>query len=157
MSDNNLNASILFLLYIIPLDLKLRVLPRGILSPSYKTGVDSRLCIIPFRNRLSDMPKNYKSHYNSRLDSIFGSKLPIRSSSKFVFDCGFTESLFVTTLFRSPMQKVNSIQTIRDYIISMVIIFSKWILDIYYISPLDSYLVLFFCCIALYFIITFLA
>jgi hypothetical protein len=111
--------------------------------------------IIPLSYRFSDMPKNYKSHYNSRLDSIFGSKLPIRSSSKFVFDCGYTEIPFCNHFIQIPMQKVNSSQTIGVYIISMVIIFSKWILDIYYISRLDFDLVIFFCCISLYFYITF--
>ena len=33
--------------FIYSLRFKLRVLPRGILSPSYKTGVDSRLYIYP--------------------------------------------------------------------------------------------------------------
>ena len=84
--------------------------------------------IIPLSYRFSDMPKNYKSHYNSRLDSIFGSKLPIRSSSKFVFDCGYTEIPFCSHFINHPVQKVHSLPNHRDYIISMVIIFSKWIL-----------------------------
>ena len=126
--------------------------------------------IIPLSYRLSDMPKNYKSHYNSRLDSIFGSKLPIRSSSKFVFDCGYTEIPFCNHfILRSdskdfilafceictqiPMQKVNSSQTIGVYIISMVIIFSKWILDIYYISRQSFELTLLFCCFLIYVVI----
>ena len=37
----------IFPFYFYPLRFKLRVLPRGILSPSYKTGVDSRLYIYP--------------------------------------------------------------------------------------------------------------
>ena len=109
--------------------------------------------IIPLSYRLSDMPKNYKSHYNSRLDSIFGSKLPIRSSSKFVFDCGYTEIPFCNHFVLIPMQKVNSSQTIGVYIISMVIIFSKWILSIYYISRLGFELNLLFCCFLIYIVI----
>ena len=109
--------------------------------------------IIPLSYRLSDMPKNYKSHYNSRLDSIFGSKLPIRSSSKFVFDCGYTEIPFCNHFIQIPMQKVNSSQTIGVYIISMVIIFSKWILDIYYISRQSFELTLLFCCFLIYVVI----
>jgi hypothetical protein len=112
--------------------------------------------IIPLSYRFSDMPKNYKPYYNSRLSSIFGSLgLPISPSLKFVLGGGYTEIPFCNHFIRIPMQKVNSSQTIGVYIISMVIIFSKWILDIYYISRLDFDLVIFFCCISLYFYITF--
>ena len=85
------------------------------------------MLLLPFDLSLSDTHKNYKPYYNSRLDSIFGSKLPIRSSLEGVFDCGFTESLIVTT-FINPLRNKYIIQTIRDYIISTTIIFSKWIL-----------------------------
>ena len=134
-------SSLFILPFICSLRFKLRVLPRGILSPSYKTGVDSKLSV-PLSYRQSDMPINYKSHYNLRLDSSFASKLAIRSSSKFVFDEVFTESLLVN-LFKSLTPKVI-IQPIRDYILPLIIIFSKWILKFRYISPLNSYYVYFF-------------
>ena len=86
------------------------------------------------------VPKNYKSCYNSRSNSSFGSliDLPIRSSLEFVFDCGYTESLFVTTL-EIPSCKKYIIQTIRDYIIGNIIILSKCILTIslYFFSGFD--------------------
>ena len=128
--------------------------------------------IIPFRNRLSDMPMSYKSYYNSRSNSIFGSKLPIRSSSEFVFDCGYTEIPFCSHFnlgsdskdfilafceiyTQSPMQKVNSSQTIRDYKIPPIIIFSKCILkfSLYFSSGfLLSYIFLLHLIIFLYYI-----
>ena len=86
------------------------------------------MLLLPFDLSQSDTHKNYKPYYNSRLDSIFGSKLPIRSSSKFVFDCGYTEIPFCSHFINHPVQKVHSLPNHRDYIISMVIIFSKWIL-----------------------------
>ena len=109
-------------LYIYSPRFKLKVLPRGILSLIINMKVDSRLISIPLSYRF-DMPKNYKSYYSSRLDSIFGSKLPIRSSSKFVFDCGYTEIPFCNHFINHPTQKVNSFPNHRDYsiIINMVI------------------------------------
>jgi hypothetical protein len=110
--------------------------------------------IIPLSYRFSDMPKNYKPYYNSRLSSIFGSLgLPISPSLKFVLGGGYTEIPFCNHFIRIPMQKVNSSQTIGVYIISMVIIFSKWILDIYYISRQSSELTLLFCCFLIYVVI----
>ena len=102
------------------------------------------------------VPKNYKSCYNSRSNSSFGSliDLPIRSSLEFVFDCGYTESLFVTTL-EVPLCKKYIIQTIRDYILSNIIILSKPILRFHYISSLNLNSVIFFVCICVTFYFTF--
>ena len=108
---------------------------------------------IPLSYRLSDMHKNYKSYYNFRSNSIFGSKLPIRSSSKFVFDCGYTEIPFCNHFVLIPTQKVNSSQTIGDYIINNLIILCKCIPGLYYISRLNFYLILLFCCIIIYIVI----
>ena len=69
------------------------------------------MLLLPFDLSQSDTHKNYKPYYNSRLDSIFGSKLPIRSSSKFVFDCGYTDIPFCNHFNKFPVQKVNSSQT----------------------------------------------
>ena len=73
------------------------------------------MLLLPFDLSLSDMHKNYKSYYNFRSNSIFGSKLPIRSSLEFVFDCGYTEIPFCNHFYNNLMQKVHSCQTIRVY------------------------------------------
>ena len=98
-------------LYIYPLRFKLRVSIESPI-PSINTKVESMQFIYPLELSLVGLHKNYKSYYSSRLDSIFGSKLPIRSSSKFVFDCGYTDIPFCNHFINHPMQKVNSSQTI---------------------------------------------
>lgn len=110
------------------------------------------------------MLKNYKSYYNPRRNSIFGSlDLPIRSSFLFVLDEGFTESLLVTLFkdlkkvilralylpcvkynFRSPHPKSTYLPNDRDYIISHILNLCKRIIIIISI-------VIFFCCTLLYF------
>ena len=136
----------------LPLILESEVSLEESLSLDYKPKEDSRL-FLPFDLSPSDLPKNYKPYYNSRLDSIFGSKLPIRSSSKFVFDCGYTEIPFCNHFVLIPMQKVNSSQTIGVYIISNLIILCKCIPGFYYISRLNSYFILLFCCFVIYIVI----
>jgi len=88
----------------LPLILEPEVSLEESLSLDYKPKEDSRL-FLPFDLSPSDLPKNYKPYYNSRLDSIFGSKLPIRSSSKFVFDCGYTEIPFCNHFYIDPHAK----------------------------------------------------
>ena len=112
------------------------------------------MLLLPFDLSLSDMHKNYKSYYNFRRNSCFPCKHGIGSSFLFVLDCGFTESLIVTT-FINPLRNKYIIQTIRTNIISNLIIFCKWIPIFNYISRLNSYIVIFFVCICVTFNFTF--
>jgi hypothetical protein len=134
-----------FSLYL-PLILEPEVSLEESLSLDYKPKEDSRL-FLPFDLSPSDMPKNYKPYYNSRLSSIFGSLgLPISPSLKFVLGGGYTEIPFCNHFYTILTQKVHSSQTMRTTIISNLIIFSKWILGFNYISRLNLGYVKLFCC-----------
>ena len=124
-SENNFLKNIFnSFLYIYSPRFKLKVLPRGILSLIINMKVDSRLISIPLSYRF-DMPKNYKSYYNSRRNSIFASKFAIGSSFLFVFDCGFTEIPFCSHIINYPAQKVHSLPNHRDYIININKVLNK--------------------------------
>ena len=114
-------------LYIYSLRFKLKVLPRGILSLIINMKVDSRLISIPLSYRF-DMPKNYKSYYSSRRNSIFPGKSGIGSSFLFVLDCGYTEIPFCDHFINHPTQKVNSFPNHRDYIININMVINKRLL-----------------------------
>ena len=114
-------------LYIYSPRFKLKVLPRGILSLIINMKVDSRLISIPLSYRF-DMPKNYKSYYSSRRNSIFASKFAIGSSFLFVLDCGYTEIPFCDHFINHPTQKVNSFPNHRDYIININMVINKRLL-----------------------------
>ena len=130
-------------LYIYSPRFKLKVLPRGILSLIINMKVDSRLISIPLSYRF-DMPKNYKSYYNSRRNSSFPCKNGIGSSFLFVLDCGYTEIPFCNHFINHPMQKVNSFPNHRDYIININMVLNKYYYISRYISDLCSYFSLFF-------------
>ena len=130
-------------LYIYSLRFKLKVLPRGILSLIINMKVDSRLISIPLSYRF-DMPKNYKSYYNSRRNSSFPCKNGIGSSFLFDLDCGYTEIPFCNHFINHPMQKVHSSPNHRDYIININMVLNKYYYISRYISDLCSYFSLFF-------------
>ena len=124
-SMNNFLKNILnSFLYIYSPRFKLKVLPRGILSLIINMKVDSRLISIPLSYRF-DMPKNYKSQYNSRINTIFDSEESISTSFIFVFVCGFTEIPFCSHFINHPVQKVHSLPNHRDYIININMVLNK--------------------------------
>ena len=131
-------------LYIYTLRFKLKVLPRGNPIPHfYKWRWILGIILHPWVIAVC-IPKNYKPHYNSRLDSCFASKFAIGSSSKCVFDCGYSDIPFCNHFNKFPVQKVNSSQTtgIIKYYPSLYFPSAFW--SFHYISPLDFELLYFF-------------